>query len=428
MSRSRDLLSVRWTLALTLACGLSACEEDIAFVPLDDAAPLNDAGGDAASPDTAPALVPQGFVVVHSDYQSTSVSLLDRNGGLTKGDCLHSGSVSATLNLALSGDVTLPSQPAANGEVVLIDRGAATLTYLDPVTCTPRRQVKVGTGFAANPHDVVTVAGGPTYVTRYESSPTAATAENPFAGGSDLLVIDAQLGTPVARIDLTTTTTSNAFFPRPDRVIALGGKLYVSLNHLSQDFASAGPGRIAVVDPTTNQVTSVISLPTLKNCGEMVVVGPETLMIACGGAFSDGLQSVDFAGVARVDARTGTSLIVAARLFGNRSVAQTSLAARDADRFFAVTNGDFGGPATDQLWTASVLSQTASSAATAGESFVFGGLLFDPETSRLYVADGSASTPQVRVFAVDAASALTPLAAIVTSPSLALPPRQIAWY
>ena len=62
------------------------------------------------------------LVAIHSDYQTTSVSLLSEDGTLCADSILHSGSVAPRLLTALSGDVVVPSAPALSGELVLIDR------------------------------------------------------------------------------------------------------------------------------------------------------------------------------------------------------------------------------------------------------------------------------------------------------------------
>jgi len=56
----------------------------------------------------------------------------------------------------------------------------------------------------------------------------------------------------------------------------------------------AGPGRVVVVDPATDTVSSVIDLPDFKDCSAIVPVpGKEgALAVACSGFFSDGADQI----------------------------------------------------------------------------------------------------------------------------------------
>jgi hypothetical protein len=82
----------------------------------------------------------------HSDFVSTSVSLLNTQGALVRGDCVHS-TTTGTGAKTISGDVVLPSQPQRGGQVVLIDRGNTALTFVNPATCMFDRQLSVKGGF-----------------------------------------------------------------------------------------------------------------------------------------------------------------------------------------------------------------------------------------------------------------------------------------
>ena len=107
-----------------------------------------------------------GGAILNSDFLSTSLSLVDKNGGLVTADCVHS-STTGTGSTTISGDVVLPSQPQRGGQIVLIDRGNTALTFVTP-SCTVDRQFSVKGGFEmANPHDVVIIDDHKAYVTRY---------------------------------------------------------------------------------------------------------------------------------------------------------------------------------------------------------------------------------------------------------------------
>ena len=131
------------------------------------------AAGAAGAPAGLAPPAPSGLAVLNiaSDYMSSSVSILNPQGGLVRGDCVHSMSVGAG-SLTISGDVALPSQPQRGGQVVLLDRGNSALTFVNPTTCAIDRQmsVKGGTFQKPNPHDVVIVSDSKAYVTRYEKN------------------------------------------------------------------------------------------------------------------------------------------------------------------------------------------------------------------------------------------------------------------
>ena len=104
--------------------------------------------------DLPPGACGRGAVVIGSDYQSTNVSLVGVEGEVLSPSFLSSATSSAGLTAPLSGDVAVPSMPAAGEEIVLLDRyPAAVLTWVDVVTGSVRAQLNVATGFAANPQD-----------------------------------------------------------------------------------------------------------------------------------------------------------------------------------------------------------------------------------------------------------------------------------
>ncbi|HEX7507282.1 MAG TPA: hypothetical protein VF550_10960, partial [Polyangia bacterium] len=80
---------------------------------------LANCGGDSNGTNAGSAT--SGIVVVNSDYSSTSVSILDRDGNLLKDGCLSTGTGTPGLALALSGDVVLPTQVPLGGPVAIID-------------------------------------------------------------------------------------------------------------------------------------------------------------------------------------------------------------------------------------------------------------------------------------------------------------------
>ena len=117
---------------------IGACGDNAALRGPDVDAPVDD---DLVTPGI-------GIAVVNSNFTVTSISLLSRSTAqLAVGDCINSGARPPGTTLALSGDVVLPSWPLPNHDFVLIDRRNGTLTWIDPATCAPVRQLDVATGF-----------------------------------------------------------------------------------------------------------------------------------------------------------------------------------------------------------------------------------------------------------------------------------------
>ncbi len=369
-----------------------------------------------------------GMVVVHSDYKSTSVSLVDpATATVTQDDCIDSGSKQPVLSMALSGDVALPSQTQSDGTLVLIDRKNAALVWLTPATCTVTKQLSVGTGFLANPQDLVPISATKAYVSRFDSNASA--GKQAFDGGNDLLVIDPQAGTMTGRVDLASLATSAAVLPRPTHAILANGKVYVALNEISADFMVYGTGRVAIVDPGTDAVVGSIDLPTLSNCdGLDYVASQKKLLVSCrgdgGSATPAGTSAVlvyDVSGATPMLTKT-----IAASALGNRAVGGLLTAVSDTTAIVAV-NGDFSGTPPDSLWSLDLVSGSASSLATASGAFVLGTAAADTTSHRVFVTDASTATPKVTIYDSSAA-ALKDAGAIDTASKRGLPPRLIGWY
>ncbi len=439
MRKFRDVcLCCSW-----LVC-VSACSDGGASEPADAAAPgqspidalARDGGAgtqsllDGAVLDGG-AAVPRGIAVVHSDYQSSSVSLLDRDGNLVKDGCFNSGTGGPGLSMTLTGDVALPSQIASGSTVPIVDRGNATLTWLDAATCAPLRQMSVGTGFAANPHDYVELAPDKAYVPRYQPNGSATPAANDFDDGNDLLIIDPGKGTIVGRIDLVPFAPAGVL-PRADRALLIDGKVYVSLNAADAKFSKYSIGRIVMVDPSTDQVVASIDIPGAKNCGAMTyLAGEKKLLVACGGDYGAGAAQAASSAIVTLDMSVSPPVVTAtltAASLGAQPFSNSTVAALDGVTSLAVATGDFSNVPPDALWLLGPGGVPSSKAFQSSEAFSLGAVLVDTERGRVFVTDGTTQTPaSVRVFA-SAAGTLQQVAEVKTNPTQKLPPRGLAWF
>jgi hypothetical protein len=403
------------------------------LIPLSLALPVfgscGGGGGDPAAGGTG-----DGIAVVMSDYKSSAVSLLDSSGKLVRDDCIDSGTRAPALSQALSGDVVLPSRPQAGHELLLIDRANAALTWVDPKTCAPVRQISVGTGFASNPHDVIAVGMAKAYVTRYARNDKATPEAGDFDDGDDLLIIDPAAARITGRIDLAPYAPDGGgatILPRADRGLLIEGKVYVTLAALSADYKAAASGRVVIIDPGTDTVIGKIDIPDRKSCGGLeYLAATRSLLITCGGSFSDGPKQADGVGVVTIDLAASPPAIksvVASTAFGGRAVSG-SVAAISDSQLFVVTFGEFAGPPPDQLWTVGVGAAAATRVVDGSAGFVFGGLLADPTRKRVYLSDGSMAAPRLRVFDASDAAGVKELEAFDPDPARGLPPRDASWY
>lgn len=267
----RHLSVLRFRTAFCALVLLAACADDSGVFPGWDGGGGVDSGG---GPDGGIPSAPTGVVVVNSDNQlSSSVSLLDHDGNLLPdGDgCLHSGSGTASLAQTLTGDVVLPTQILAGGPLPIIDRGNNAIVWLDAATCGVLGQLSVATGFKSNPHDLVALSASRAYVIRQDANAKPTAMPGDFDEGNDILIVDPGQLAITGRIDLLPyAPAGTSILPRADRAVLAEGKVFVSLNAISADYADYGFGRVLVIDPGTDQVTGFVDLPGLKNCGAQI--------------------------------------------------------------------------------------------------------------------------------------------------------------
>jgi hypothetical protein len=436
MHRKHALVS--WLAALATVPLLSACGDDAQGPdrPDGDAAeagslPAPDTGSVDTSAETGAMASPAGIVVVGSDYSSSSVSLLDRDGNLLLDGCLNSSTGGLGLSMTLSGDVVLPTEVMPGGPIPIIDRQNNAVAWIDPATCAVRGQLAVGTGFAANPHDVVTLGVGKAYVTRQGANPKATVAPDDFDDGNDVLIVDPARLTLVGRIDLVPFAPADVL-PCADRAVLAEGKVIVSLNAIDAHYTTYGTGRLVVIDPSSDQVTGTIDLPGMKNCGAMSYVSEaRRLFVACGGAYGDPAGQAASAGVVAVDLSQIPPVVVGqvgAATIGGAPYSNLTVAALSGATVLAVATGDFTGNPPDGLWSLSFPTGVPAKIFASAEGLALGAVLFDRQRQRAFVADGTMNTPAyLRTFDY-ANGVFTAGATNRTNPAQKLPPRALALY
>jgi hypothetical protein len=379
------------------------------------------------------------IVAVHSDYRSTSVSLVTAEGAPCAPDLIDSGSRPPGLLTALSGDVVCGG-PLPNGAVALIDRyPAGVATLVDPADGRVTDQLALGQAFAANPQDLVALSPTVAVVSRLQRTPPS---HPDHPAGSDLLALDLTAANPaVVAVPIALDALADAGFdPMPARLATTNEAVFIGLAHLRPDFAAAGPGRIARITlpaGTTKAGTwastatpSAIPLANLENCTQVrAVASGEGVWVVCSGSFRRGASQGGRSGLAFVTTDgTVAALLPAAALSAEAAPLGFSLAAIDTRRAVVVALGDpvSGRPDRALLVTLPPPSSSDTPIAAAenvvvlhsGPAFELGDILHVPGNDGLLLADGNPVEP--------ALWQLGPLPATpaTTGETLAIPPAR----
>ena len=398
----------------------------------------------AGPSDYGDGLLPRsGIALLGSDYGSSSLSLLDpRSGQLVASGVLHSGSAAPGLSVALSGDVVFPSARHPEGLIVLIDRfPGSVLTLFDPIEGRVRRQINVSTGFAANAQDLCYVADR-VYVARHESNPLP--GAEPFDQGDDLLIVDLAEGSILGRVDLA-GLADEGLQARPTRIRAHAGRLWVALDHLSDDFSRAGPGLVAVIDPERDVVEATLRNDQVSNCTQLAIVDASRLVVACTGLFqagataqlaSSGLLLIDAASLDPGSPGSTVRRILGAGEDGGSAPFGFEMAVAGGQWLLVSRFGDLASGRPDEVQAYELRALLDDDPATsavphrihvASSAYGLGGLLVDEVAGRLYVADADPVRPRIVAYRYDE-DGFTPEPAFGAALSGALSPRALSLY
>jgi hypothetical protein len=379
---------------------------------------------------------PRGFFVLESDYSSTSVSLVDPGGEVLSPLFIGSASADTGLSTALSGDVVPPSGALAGDEVVLIDRDAAVLTWVNLETTAVRAQLNVGTGFAANPQDYVPVSDDKAYVARFEQNGSSGLED--FDQGSDLLVIDPSAATVVGRIDLTPVLDGEdpSYLPRATRALAAGDRvlLLAQAGNAAFEFLDT---RLVVIDARMDTIEQVLVLEGMTSCANLALSPDgDELAIACNGAFGqDPEQGFPDAGVVIVelaDEVVEQRRFAAAELGGEQVSALTYASATS---LLFTTYGRYSPTDASALLAPDTLRRLDLErgaideeplVTTSARAFSLGDVRCAPLAGRCLLADAESGV--LRRFEVGSDGNVSELGQVATNPELGLPPRYLGAY
>ncbi len=249
---------------------------------------------------------PTGLAVLNSDYNTTSLSVVDPTTNMVVHDaCVDSSTVAPTLSLVLSGDVQLPSHPQTGGG----DRA--------PRQRQQRADLGRSAGLQDQPPGVNRRLPGAS--PRHDLGQLDQGVRDPFRHQPDAdrrpdvagrRRIDRQPRRRRSRPSSGGSTWRPTPRPWPVRrsrrartgAFLIGDKLYVTLGSQNSDYVATGIGRVVEIDTTTDQVSGMIDIPSLAGCARMeYVAATQTLYVVCGGASSAADQESQTSGIARID-------------------------------------------------------------------------------------------------------------------------------
>ena len=376
-------------------------------------------GGTESGAEGGAAWCPAALVVANSDFTSTNISVLSPAGSVLSESIISSASAPPGLTTALSGDVVFPLEPTP-GVIVLIDRFPnSVVTSVDPSTAMVMKQLPVGTGFAANPHDYLAVSATKAYVSRYESNPHA--GKEPNDDGGDLLIIDPTASTITGRVPFATEGT---LLPRPDRMIRVGDEVWVSLHRFDADFTMAGDARFVGVSTADDSIAWSLDLLGVASCGGIAIApAGDRVAVSCSGVLGKG--GTDRSAIVLLDATAHPPREI--RRFEAASdlgaPLGSTVAFANAGLLVGVALGDMAAKRNDVAFTLDLESGAVSKLLDAGAAFALGDVRCLPGCGDVcYLADAQANA--LRAWKVNGTT-LEPQASVTVDPTIGLPPRAI---
>jgi hypothetical protein len=350
------------------------------------------------------------FGVVHTDFTSSTVSLLDETGEVLTEDWITSGTVDPILVAALSGDVVLPTVQPLGGRLFVIDRFftdvVTHLRYDDGGLICQGRTQGPDAEFSSNPQAILTAGDGIGWVTRFE--PNLTSGAPALDRGTDLRAMDLDTCELLdRRIDLTAVADATATVEgeggpmevtvhgRPAEGVVLGSNAVVGLLRQDSTFAASAPGAVAIVD-LEGETASLLEIPDLRTCGEVRPVPGDDrrVLVGCTGfafPFGDLAQLRATAGLALVLVDDGVATVEhvfrAANVSQDLGIPAQNAFSLGGTRAVAVAWGSFDPAASDVAYIIDVATGDATELFEGGGAFTIGEGVLDPETDRILVPD-----------------------------------------
>ena len=376
---------------------------------------------------------PWAIAVVNSDFLSTSISIIDGTDKSMFADgIIDSGSTVPGLTLTLSGDIVLPRNPNIDNIIVLIDRYPNNvLTFISPKDFSVTKQMSVATGFSSNPHDYLWINEAKSYITRYESNPNS--GQQNFDEGDDILIINQKELSVIKSINLTEYTDSSMekMQAKPDQMVMGDKYVWVSLNHLSMDYKSAGYGLLAILNPETDMVEDVIKIPEMKNCtGIIYLKHLKHIYASCSGMFVNGIdEQLKYSGIVKIDTlKTPYNYtIVKNSKADNKSPYGFYLDIFNEKYLLSIQFGNLSKNETDKLVAINTENYSEIVIHKAETMQGIGGFLADNITKTIYIGETNPQNPRVFLYELKN-NEFKMVKTIVSSPKSGLPPNYIRFY
>ncbi len=178
-----------------------------------------------------------------------AASFLDPVGSLMTIDTGNNNAVGGPHLLSDSSDTLIRS---FLGMLFIVNRGTASVQTIDPSDYSIIKNFSVGNG--SNPQDINVISNSKAYVSRLD-------AHLDGNNSDDVMIVNPITGAELGSIDLTQYTDVNGDqLARAGQMVLVGDKLLVIMQDLSLAFQADYPGKVAVIDTDTDQVTEVIEL------------------------------------------------------------------------------------------------------------------------------------------------------------------------
>jgi hypothetical protein len=389
---------------------------------------------DSQGVSVAPGPCGRGLLVVESDYQSSNVSALALDGSVLSPSLASSSTESGGFGVALSGDVVLPASPQNGPEITLIDRyPAGVLRFVELATARVTSELSVATGFRSNPHDYLALSEHKAYVARYESNPNP--GQQDFDQGGDILIVDPELSSITARIDLASALHGEpaAISPHPGQLLQASGRVFALLASYANDYSSSAVSRLVEIDPSTDALLSTLLLDGLHGCDGLALSPDQSqLAVACTG---DDLLStspkLDGSGLGLVDISSVPRFVQrfeAADLGTDPVGFALDYAAPGLVLFSTLGHFDDAGAvaALDTLLELDTTSaQVTEVLHSQSQPFSLGGIHCAPQCGACFVADAERAGGSVLRFALDTAGKLDTPKIVRAETRVGLPPRYL---
>ncbi len=378
----------------------------------------------------------RGFVVLESQYQSTNVAILDRDGAVLSGSFLASEAESGGLFASLSGDVVPMSSPASGSYLPLVDRagGAGAIYWADFQTGDIVNKLMVDTGFPSYPQDYAPISADKAYVPRLGHNLSA--GEVAFDTGSDLLIIDPMVPAITGAVDMRVALGDDAVdnLPRPGRVVVNGGRAFVLLATLpTRSFSATTSSRLAIVNTASDELEGAVVLEGLHNCSGLALspTGGQIAVFCSALVDAKGGTEPEFSGIALVDVRDQPVVqrVLSSTALGARSIGFYGDYATES-LLLVTAFGAYGehgeAIAQDGLLRIDLTTDTADTILESEETpFSLGGVACDAACGVCLVADASRDGGVVHRYEVSAEGTLADVSTIKVERDIGLPPRYI---